>query len=179
MAGGPGLLAAQMQRTLRQILLFAGQRTRLNVSQKLQEAVVAGLEAASVERESAVVVGELEAPPHVHVAGVDGRQHRVPRDAVLALSFEQGPGGRKEAGMTRQRAIVEVEGTTAGLRQQLGRDDLQPRDREDPFDPRELDVVRILKERQPVASREICRSAAPGDDAEDLVPSSQQFFRTT
>jgi hypothetical protein len=97
-----------------QVLGLGPQVARGQALDQLGEGVDAGLVAPGAERQRGVVGGDGHPTPDQDVAQVDALGHQVPDHAVLGLAVEDGPGGRVQARIAGQGAVVEVDRPSAG-----------------------------------------------------------------
>ena len=99
---------------LSKILRHGRQRARGDALGQLAKSVDAGGKALGVQAERRLVRRDVERTLHENAAFVCARGHFVPRDAVARLVVEQGPHRRVDAGVTRQEAVVKIDGELLG-----------------------------------------------------------------
>ena len=120
LGGGPRVL--REVRSLGEILGAGSQRPIRQVTDQLLERIYPGHEALAIEREGRVIGGEREDRLLQDGARIHGLVHLVPGDAMGRLLVEDGPRGRVEPGVPRQRAVVKIDGAQTGQRQDACRD---------------------------------------------------------
>ncbi len=137
-AGRP--VQAGVVTALAQVLLAALGAGAVQVVQQVAEAVDGGLVAACVQRQRGFAVGHVEQALLHDVAFVNAAFDHVPGDAVLLLLLQDGPHRCVQAGMARQRTVVEVDGAALGLVQHRLRNDRQVGDAEQPVEAQAVEA---------------------------------------
>ena len=99
----------------------------------------------------------------------------MPADAVGGLAVDDGPGRGVQTGVAGQRAIVEVDGTLRGQRQDIVRDHTQVGDAEQPIGLRTRlqQITGGVQNGQAVAFGPAAHGGVLGDDSRQAVAPGQ------
>ncbi|MFO1077880.1 MAG: hypothetical protein U1E73_09165 [Planctomycetota bacterium] len=163
---------------LREVLRHGLQRARREAVDERAERLLAGQEAARVERDRRRVGVEREALLQQDAAGVGLALDHVPRDRVLALAAVDRPARRVEPRVARQRTVVEVDCEPPRQRQHRRRQHRQPGDREQQVERLALQlrrqVARGIEASQPLFGAVVAHLVGVGGHGDDVVPASAE-----